>query len=88
MGTTYYKAAIQVLKSAQRPLTTREITACAIETGLITPSGKTPEATMAAVLYGRVRNDAALMKIEEPGNGRAKFGSVRWALREAESPAS
>ena len=90
MGMTYYEAAIQVLQSAQRPLTTREITARAIETGLITPVGKTPDATMSARLYVRARKDATLTKIEEPGNGRAKRGSVRWmlTLRNAESPDS
>jgi hypothetical protein len=80
MGTTYYGAAIQVLRSAQRPLTVREITARAIEKGLITPAGKTPSATMSAVLYVHARKDAALTKIEEPGNGRARRGSVRWML--------
>ncbi len=77
----YYDAALQVLRSAQRPLTIREITDQALRTGLITPVGKTPEATMAAELYVRVRNDSELVKLEEPGNGRAKRGSVRWTLR-------
>jgi hypothetical protein len=88
MGMTYYEAAIQVLRSAQHPLTTREITARAIENGLIKPVGKTPDATMSAVLYVHVRKDATLTKIEEAGNGRAKRGSVRWmlTLRNAESP--
>jgi hypothetical protein len=78
------------LRSAQHPLTTREITAHAIETGLITPAGKTPGATMSAALYVHARKDATLTKIEEPANGRAKRGSVRWTLtpRNAESPGS
>jgi hypothetical protein len=80
MGMTYYEAAIQVLRSAQHPLTVREITARAIETGLITPAGKTPSASMSARLYVRARKDATLTKIEEPGNGRAKRGSVRWTV--------
>ncbi len=53
MGTTYYEAAIQVLRSAQHPLTAREITARAIETGLITTTGKTPNATMSAALTSK-----------------------------------
>jgi hypothetical protein len=83
MDTTYYEAAIQVLRSARRPLTTREITARAVETGLITPAGKTPDATMSAALYVHTHKDATLTKIEEPGNGRAKRGSVRWTLTPA-----
>jgi hypothetical protein len=86
MGTTYYEAAIQVLRFAQRPLTVREITARAIEKGLITPAGETPGATMSAVLYVHARKDAAFTKIEQPGNGRARRGSVRWTLRNAEAP--
>jgi hypothetical protein len=78
---TYYEAALQVLRSVQRPLTTREITDQAIERGLITPVGKTPHSTMGAELYLRVRNDPALVKLEDPGGARAKKGSVRWTLR-------
>jgi hypothetical protein len=78
---TYYEAALQVLRSVQRPLTTREITDQAIERGLITPIGKTPHSTMSAELYLRVRNDPELVKLEDPGRARAKHGSVRWTLR-------
>lgn len=80
---TYYEAALQVMRSAQRPLTTQEITDQAIARGLITPRGKTPNATMAAVLYLRVRNDSELVKLDERRHTRAKHGSVRWALRNA-----
>jgi HB1, ASXL, restriction endonuclease HTH domain len=75
---TYYEAALRVLKFVGRPLTAREITDQAIEAGLIAPVGKTPHATMSAVLYMRVRSDLELLKMEDPGNGRAKRGSVRW----------
>lgn len=90
MGTSYYEAGVQVLRSAQHPLTVREITTRAIEVGLITPAGRTPDATMSAALYVHARKDAALTKIEEPTNGRAKRGSVRWTLtpRNAEPPGS
>jgi hypothetical protein len=80
---TYYDAAIQVLTSAREPLTTRQITQRAIASGLIIPLGKTPEATMAAALYGRVHGDHQLAKLEIPGSGRAKRGSVRWTLLKA-----
>lgn len=80
---TYYEAALHVLRCAQHPLTTREITDRAIDRGLITPRGKTPHATMAARLYLRGSNDPQLVKHELPGNGRAKRGSVFWALRKS-----
>jgi hypothetical protein len=80
---TYYEAALEILRSAQHPLTTREITDRAIERGLITPHGKTPNSTMAARLYVRGQGDTELVKLEAPGNGRAKRGSVRWTVRHA-----
>jgi hypothetical protein len=80
---TYYEAALQVLRSAHHPLTTREITDQVLEKGLITPHSKTPHATMAARLYLRVQKDSMLVKINVPGNGRARRGSVRWTLRQS-----
>jgi hypothetical protein len=82
---TYYEAALQILRSTRRPLTTREITDRALKRGLITPRGKTPLATMGSMLYARVRNDAELVKLETPGKGRAQRYSVRWALRHSAS---
>jgi hypothetical protein len=78
---TYFEAALQVLRSARHPLSTREITDRALERRLITPQGKTPHSTMAARLYVQGRNDSELVKLEAPGNGRAKRGSVRWTVR-------
>lgn len=78
---TYYDAALRVLQSADRPLSTHEITDLALEQGMILPVGKTPHATMSATLYTRVGKDSEIVKIDVPGNGRAKRGSVRWALR-------
>ena len=48
---TFREAAIRVLHAARRPLTTDEIVARAVEHGLLTSAGKTPEASMSAVLY-------------------------------------
>ena len=75
---TYYDAALRILRFVGHPLTAREITDRAIEAGLITPVGKTPYATMSAALYLRARSDPELIKMEDPGNGKAKRGSVRW----------
>lgn len=80
---TYYEAALEVLRSAQHPLTTRQLTERAIEMRLITPHGKTPIATMAAELYLQVRKDPQLVKLGSSGGTRAKHGSVRWTLRRA-----
>jgi hypothetical protein len=79
----YYEAAVEVLKSAQHPLTTQEITDQAIKRGLITPRGKTPQATMSAALYMRARENPELVKLEDRAATRAKNGSVRWTLRHA-----
>jgi hypothetical protein len=93
---TFYEAALQILKSSSKPLTTREITERALERGLIVSRGKTPEASMAAVLYGRLGTDAQLVKIEDRGPTRARRGTVRWGcanngqymLNETRSPRS
>jgi HB1, ASXL, restriction endonuclease HTH domain len=79
---TYYEAAIEILRSAQHPLTSREITDRALEKRLITPHGKNPYSAMSARLHLKALNDQELVKIETPGNRRAKRGSVRWTLRE------
>ncbi len=76
---TFLEAAIQILRSSQRPLTTREITERALEAGLINTHGKTPNRTMGAVLYRALHTDGELVKTADPGTGRAKPGSVRWA---------
>jgi hypothetical protein len=77
---TFLEAVFRVLHEAGHPLTTRELVDSAIASGLIDPVGKTPEATMSAVLYRTVRDDSRLKKLEEPGAFRAKKGTVRWAL--------
>jgi hypothetical protein len=79
---THYEAALQVLKSARRPLTIREITQRAIERGLLTSRSKTPHASMSAALYTRLGKDPRLVKLETPTKARALRGSVRWTLRE------
>jgi hypothetical protein len=84
---TYLDAALAVLKTAQRPLTAREIAAEAIRRGLLKPAGKTPEATMSAALYTRSEpaTGQRLKRIFEPGPNRARRGSVRWTVENSGS---
>ena len=78
---SYIDAALAVLAAADRPLTVAEITDGAVDRGLITPRGRTPEATMSAELYTEARRpNHRLAKIATPGRIRAVRGSVRWAL--------
>lgn len=77
---TFYEAALAVLRSAGRPLSTAEITERALAAGLITTSGRTPEATMSAALYKAAASSTELKKLDEPGQTRARRGTVRWSL--------
>lgn len=74
---TFLEAAAAVLRAAERPLMTREITDIALQSKLLRTSGKTPEATMRAALY-RAQTDAPIRREFAPGQQRAVRGSVRW----------
>ncbi|HEY5182203.1 MAG TPA: winged helix-turn-helix domain-containing protein [Dermatophilaceae bacterium] len=77
---TYLEAALRVLRDEGRPLGTRELTDLAIARGLIVPVGKTPDASMATVLYAELQRGAMIRKLEMPGPTRAARGTVRWVL--------
>lgn len=78
--TTFIEAAVIVLRSSDRPLTSREVTAAALERRLIRTSGRTPEASMSAALYAELgRTPSRVAKLSTPGLARAARGSVRWA---------
>jgi len=79
----YLEAAVTVLEAVGKPLTSREITREALRRGLIQSAGKTPEATMSAHLYVHVRDDPTprVIRLAEPGEQRARRGTVRWTLR-------
>lgn len=80
---TFYEAALEILKSSRKPLTSREITQRALERGLIVSRGKTPRLTMTSELYTHVGIDPRLVKTEDRGpTGRTKAGTVRWTFRE------
>jgi hypothetical protein len=55
MTMTYLEAARAILDKAGAPLHSSEITRRALDEGLIAPTGKTPEATMAAQLYTAIK---------------------------------
>jgi len=77
---TFAEAAYQVLKQAGRPLRANQITSLALEQGMISTAGKTPAATMGAILY---------VDIKKKGDGSKFVKSDRggFALREwLESP--
>ena len=78
---TFLEAALAVLKRDKQPLTTAEITERAIEKGMLSTKGKTPEASMSAALYKEAgTKKPRVSKIAQPGPTRAARGSVRWAL--------
>lgn len=54
---TYIQAALTILAHADRPLTVGELTSVAVADGLVRPRGKTPDRTMASVLYRRMATD-------------------------------
>jgi hypothetical protein len=79
---TYYEAALEILRSAQQPLTIAEITDEAIERGLIAPRGSNPRSAMASVLYVRGRKNPGLIRTGEAGKHGSVPGSVRWTLHQ------
>ncbi len=86
---TFFEAALVVLKSARQPLTVNEIVERAISKGLVVSTGKTPGATLSALLYRRIgRPDCPIQRLSEPGPGRARRGTVRWTIGPAGSPES
>lgn len=77
---TYLDAAVEVLRTARRPLTTREVSEAALRSRLIEPVGKTPDATMSAALYRHVRDapHPLLRRAFTQGPARAVRGTVYW----------
>src|SRR5438552_15712241 len=54
---TYMQSALTILSYADRPLSIGEITAVAVAQELVHPRGKTPDRTMASILYRRMAAD-------------------------------
>jgi hypothetical protein len=72
-----------VLRRSSRPLTVREIVDLAVADGLLSPTGRTPQATMSAQLYRSLQRDpnSPFARQAEPGPTRAVRGSVRWTYQ-------
>lgn len=77
---TYLQAALQILRSSKTPLSTRELLDRIVSEELIVPKGRTPLATLSAVLYTNVAGGGELRKLSSPGKTRAATGSVRWTV--------
>ena len=68
-GVGYIDAAKQVLKSAKRPLTCREIADRAIERGLLNTTAKTPQNTFHALLSRHIREYGKSSGFKKAGRG-------------------
>lgn len=83
-NTTFIKAAYQILKEKQIPLTAEEITKIALDKKLIKTSGKTPAATMGAKIYVDIKrngNNSLFVKV-----GKGKFGLREWQKETQQNP--
>jgi restriction system protein len=72
---TFLDAAYEILRRAGRPLHYTEIANRALTTGLLTPRGQTPEATMGSRLY---------VDTQRPGSRFRRVGRGVFALTEAQ----
>jgi restriction system protein len=72
---TFFQAALKVLADADGgPLHYREITLRALDKGYIQPTGRTPEATIGAILYTHIKKkEAAGLDPEVKQVGKGKF---------------
>ena len=53
----FKQAAYHVLKDEKRPIPAKEITQIALRDGLIKTDGKTPDATIGAVIYADIKQN-------------------------------
>ncbi|MGB3346649.1 MAG: HTH domain-containing protein [Candidatus Humimicrobiia bacterium] len=72
----FKEAAYHILRKRERPLSAKEITQIALKEGLITSEGKTPKATMGAVIYTDIKQigeKSLYVKVK-----RGLFGLREW----------
>lgn len=76
----FKEAAYHVLRREKKPLSTKEITKISIKEGLITSKGKTPIATMGAVIYTDIKQKgekSLFVKVK-----RGLFGLREWEIKD------
>jgi len=86
----FLEAAVAVLSDSGHPMTAGEITAQALERGLLRSSGKTPVASMTARLYVHARDAERprVRRVFEPGRVRAQrnFRHLSTTAKSSSSP--
>lgn len=65
---TFKEVAHQVLKTRNEPLTAKEIVDIALQEGILSTEGKTPDASMSAQLYVDINNNKKT-KFKKVGKG-------------------
>lgn len=80
---TFTEAAVEVLRRAGKPLHFKDITAHAVEAGLLSHQGQTPEETMASRLLAMARREHD-RKVVSPQPG--VFGLAEWGIPQEEEP--
>jgi hypothetical protein len=78
---TFLEAAEIVLRAEQAPLSTVEICRKAIDRGLLKSQGKTPEASMASVIYVSMKRSGPQSRFVRMGRGRIGLASWKGAGR-------
>ena len=63
-------AAYEVLKSAKKAMTPKEIVALVLDSGMWTTTGKTPWDTLAAALYCDIKNNGKGSRFSKVGKGQ------------------
>jgi len=82
---TFLETAYIILKERKSPLTAEGILSEATKRGLVQTKGKTPEATMAAIIYTDIKKKGKESKFQKIGKGR--FGLTEWEQEIIEKPA-
>lgn len=72
-------AAIKLLTGRKTPMTVKELTEQAIDKGLLTSAGKTPDRTMATLLYTDPTGTFERV-VPEAAAGKTRANGVKWRL--------
>lgn len=81
---TFTEAAVEVLRRSGKPLHYKDITAQAVEAGLLSHVGQLPEVTMGARLLAMARRDQG-RRVSSVGDG--VYALTEWGLPAVEPPA-